>query len=114
MMTEEIDKLADASDISRGFTVVPVLSFLTGHRLDDVVGAYVSGLRPSAVRISHGEIKLDARLWRVTIYVNEADFVMGIEQEVEVLLPEGCENGGDLDDRVGNPSCVDWDALNNE
>lgn len=97
-MSESLD------DISRGYTVIPVLEFLAGRRLDDVAGAYISALRPSSVRITTGEIKLDARPWRVTIYVNPTEeFIVGIEQEVEVLLGEGIENGDELHQMAGCP-----------
>lgn len=76
-----------------GFTSIRVLEFLNGRKLDDVVLAYVNGLRPSCIRICEDAAHADARTWRVTIWVNENDIVKCINQEIEVWLPEGVRNG---------------------
>jgi len=50
-----------------------------------VVGLYALGaLRPSAVRISRGELHTDAMTWRVSVVVDENDVIEDIEQEVAV------------------------------
>ena len=82
-----------------GYMCIPVLQDLWGRKLDEVVMAYVHSLRPSMVRIADKGIKLDSRLWRVTIWirrVKRTPFVHRIEQEVEVLLPEGVAHGDAL------------------
>lgn len=82
-----------------GYLCLPVLQDLWGRKLDEVVMAYVHSLRPSVVRITDAGIKLDCRLWRVTIWVEKVKrsrFVRRIEQEVEVLLPQGVAHGDAL------------------
>lgn len=76
--------------------IIPVLQFLWGHKVDEVAMAYVHALRPSHIRISDGMIKCDAQIWRITIYVEKSDRIRKIEQEVEVALPHGIENGYEL------------------
>lgn len=82
---------------SVGFTSIRVLEFLHGKLWDDIALGYVHALRPSTVRISHGAIKCDARTWRVTVYIDDNDRIEYIEQEVEVGLPHGIDDGYDLD-----------------
>ena len=53
-----------------GYTVIDVLPELTGLPLNNLVMAHVVALRPSAVRVSWGEVCCDARTWRVTIHVD--------------------------------------------
>lgn len=84
---------------SEGSLSVPVLEFLRGRKLDEVVTSYLHALRPSMVRITEGTVKLDARRWRVTIFVKKIKrsfFVTRIEQEVPVLLPNGVSHGDAL------------------
>jgi hypothetical protein len=84
---------------SSGWRSIPVLEFLNGRLLDEVVMAHVHALRPSMVRITEGTIKLDARIWRVTIYiklVGRRRFVRHIEQEVSIGLPKGLGHGDAL------------------
>ncbi len=83
----------EAGARSRGWTVIEVLSFLWGRKLDEVVMAYVHALRPSYVRITNGGMTLDARTWRVTIVVDDKNFVKRITQEVSVTLPTGVAHG---------------------
>ena len=85
----------------RSYTVIEPLPFLHGHQWDDRALAYVDALRPSQVRVVTDGVKLNACCWRVTIYVNEHNFIERIEQEVQVGLPKGIMHGMDLDSKLG-------------
>ena len=87
-----------------GYTSIRVLPDLENRPWDDVAKAYLRALRPSAIRevIEDGEIKSDAKLWHVTVYLTSSNFVRLIEQEVEVELPDGVENGHALRCRLGS------------
>lgn len=88
-----------------GYTVIPVLEFLWGKPWNDMAKNYLRALRPSDVRETFGEIKNDARPWRVTVILERVitpagielptPIVKRIEQEVEVNL-EGATCGFDL------------------
>ena len=81
-----------------GFGEIEVLSFLKGRKWDEVALAYVHALRPSSIRVTTGICKLDARIWRVTVYVDKNDIIQEIGQEVEVGLPDGVEHADALED----------------
>ena len=73
------------------FTSIAVLTELYGLPWDDpVMPAYVSALRPSAVRvIEHGHLtRSNAIPWRVTVYLTALRRVREVVQEVQVELPE--------------------------
>jgi hypothetical protein len=76
-----------------GYLSIEVLTFLNGQPWDDVARAFVHALRPSEVRVSTGELKSDAKLWRVTVMVDRESRIIGIDQEVEVVLPDGFPHG---------------------
>jgi hypothetical protein len=79
-----------------GFTVVDVLPFLRGRKWDERALGFVHTLRPSYIRVTRGEVKTDARTWRVTVYVDHADTILSIKQEVEIgLTGTDWENGYD-------------------
>jgi hypothetical protein len=82
------------------YLVLPVCEFLNRCRFDALAVAAISSLRPSGVRVvSPGDIATDdARLWRVTVYVNGADEIERIEQEVEAQLDDQSplKHGADL------------------
>lgn len=85
-----------------GYLSIEVLTFLNGHPWDEVALAFVHSLRPSSVRViseNEGETA-DARTWRVTIYLKDADCIKYIRQEVEVSLPEGVAHGSALRDAL--------------
>lgn len=81
---------------SFSYTSIDVLPFLKGRPWDDVSLAYVSGLRPSYIRVVHGAMHCDARVWRVTVYLDDKDLITDISQEVMVWLPEGVRHGSAL------------------
>lgn len=83
-----------------GYTSIKMLEFLNGRPWDDIALAYVHALRPYAIRVVNGAETCDAVTWRVTVYVDAANVITGIRQEVEVWLPEGVENGYDLGKRI--------------
>lgn len=76
-----------------GYTSIEVLKHIWGKPWDEIALAYVHSLRPSTIRVSSGVVHSDARVWRVTVIVNEKDFIHSITQEVEVGLPEGIPHG---------------------
>lgn len=78
---------------SIGWKSIKVLEFLNDKQWDDVALAYVHALRPSSIRVTEGTTKLDARVWRVTVYINEDNTIRYISQEVEVGLPENVAHG---------------------
>lgn len=84
----------------RGWTSNKVLEFLNGRQWDDIALGYVHGLRPSAIRVTSGDETCDSVTWRVTVYVDDKNVITGMRQEVEVWLPEGVKNGGDLSSRI--------------
>lgn len=81
----------------RGYTVITVLECLKGQPLDDYAYGLIESLRPSAVRVSRGEIKTDAWTWRVTVMLKEeppgTNIIDEVFQEVEIGLPDGVNNG---------------------
>lgn len=85
-----------------GYTRVECLPHLKGRAFDEVARAYLTALRPSSIRLlthNAGEY-MDARTWRVSIYLDENEKIDSIWQEVEVALPEGVQNGYELDQRL--------------
>ena len=85
---------------NQGYTVIEVLPFLVGRPCDDVAMAYIAALRPSYIRITTGERTCDARIWRVTVVVDENDIIQRVEQEVNVGLPEPFGCGWELDQYI--------------
>lgn len=85
-----------------GFTRVQVLSNLVGKPWDGVAMAYLRSLRPNRVRVMRegGAVTSDFVLWRVTVWIDAAELVLSIEQEVEVDLPDGVESAHDLERRL--------------
>lgn len=79
--------------MSLGYLSIEMLTFLKGQPWDDVARAYVHGLRASEVRVSTGELKSNAKLWRVTVMVDAKARITEITQECEVALPAGIEHG---------------------
>lgn len=99
-----------------GFLSIKVLEFLNGREWDEVALAYVHSLRPSCIRVTTDCITLDARTWRVTVYVDNKNIITGIEQEVEVGLPDGVAHGEALRHafhyEINSPQ-VKWHSLPN-
>ena len=83
-----------------GFLSLDVLPFLVGRKWDTVSLAYVHSLRPSSLRVVTDGIQLDARPWRVTVWIDENDFIKKIQQEVKVGLPDECNSGSALKDAL--------------
>lgn len=73
----------------RGYISLPVLHFLTGQPWDAVALGLIHTLRPSCLRVTHGEETTDSILWRVTVMLDERDCIQWIQQTVEVGLPDG-------------------------
>lgn len=86
----------DNKNICISYAVIPVLDFLKGKPYDDYAKAYIYGLRPSSVRVSTGCIKCDARVDRVTVYVQDFNGLLcidRIEQEISVAFPFVMDGG---------------------
>lgn len=83
---------------SRGFICIKVLPELNGRPWNDVALGYLHSLRPSRIRvIKDGWTQCDSRLWRVTVYLEkDGETIKRIDQEIQVGLPEGCNNGAHL------------------
>lgn len=80
------------------YTTIKVLEFLVGRQYDEIAKAYIRALRPSAVRVTDGGVKCDSKTWRVTVILDrETKAIWEISQEVEVDLPDGIDNGWELD-----------------
>jgi len=85
-----------------GFLSIPVLEFLNGLKWTSTTKNMLAALRPSTIRESWGELKLDAQSWRVTVHLkgDEKDPVIDyIRQEVQVGL-EGYEHGWALEQQL--------------
>jgi hypothetical protein len=80
--------------MSMGSTSLPVLQQLWGTPWCNAAANFLPALRPSCVRVTRGEVTLDAVNWRVTVYLNDDNTISRIEQEVEVGLV-GFRNGHD-------------------
>lgn len=81
-------------------TTIDVLPWLWNQPWNELALAYVSALRPSCIRFSRGEVFCDARSWRVTVTLDSHDLIVGIQQEVQVGLPDGIPHGAALDDAL--------------
>lgn len=90
-----------------GYLSVPVLEFLWGSQHDQYTRCFLRALRPSEVRIVRGGCQMDARKWRVTIWIEKdpaypnRERIKRITQEVEVDLVEGVEHGAALARHMG-------------
>lgn len=89
---------------SCGYTSIEVLPFLKGKPWDRIALGFVHALRPSKIRVTQGEVTCDARMWRVTVTVDDSNVIKEITQEVEVALPNGIANGGTLE-RIAKGKC---------
>ena len=81
-----------------GYASIPVLQFLNGHPWDHIALAWVSSMRPDKIRvIEYGGMEtLDARTWRVSVYLDENSMIQSIRQEVCVSLPPDIDSGHEL------------------
>jgi len=78
------------------FNSIEVLEFLKGTKWGEVALTYVSSLRPSSIRVTTGDTKCDARVWRVTVYVDENDIIQEIIQEVQMDASSSIWSGSHL------------------
>ena len=87
-----------------GGDIIKVLDFLVGHPWDDYALGFIHSLRPSTIRVvgPNEGVQLSALKWRVTVYLNSDRQITCIEQEVEVGLPEGIDNGYTLATLLSN------------
>lgn len=75
---------------------VPICEFLYGKPWDNVALAYVSGAKPSSIRVTTGMVHLDSRVGRVTVFVDDKNIITSIDQEQCVSVPETIVNGSAL------------------
>jgi hypothetical protein len=76
---------------SGGYTVIPVLQFLWGLPLTNLVLAYARGLNPTSLLISDGTITTIASPGRLAIFVDPADVVTRIQLEISVSYGSGSD-----------------------
>ena len=81
---------------------IRVLEFLKGRPWDDLALGFVHALRPSKIRVlEHNDCQqCDARIWRVTVYLNEAGLIDYIEQEVELGATDKHRNGHEMEGAI--------------
>lgn len=84
-----------------GFASIKVLEFIYGKPWNKYALCLVHSLRPSYIRVSNGGIQCDARIWRVTVFVDGNNLIRNIIQEVEVGLTDDCDYSSDLFDKIG-------------
>lgn len=85
---------------SVSYTSIECLQFLKGSLWNQGTLNYVHALRPSSIRVTEGCMKMDSRIWRVTVIINKDGIIKKISQEVEV----GCigfKNASDMDNAYG-------------
>lgn len=81
---------------NRVWVSIPVLEFLWGRPWNNVALNYVMALRPSVIRVTAGCVTSDARVWRVTVYLEEDErTIKSISQHVGAW-GIGCRYGADL------------------
>lgn len=78
-----------------GYTSIAVLPFLNGRKWDERALGFVYALRPSKIRVTYGEEKLNSVSWRVTVRVDRDDVIRSVTQEVQVGLAPGWRYGED-------------------
>ena len=82
---------------SIGWSSIPVLEFLNGLPWDDLALGFLHAVNPSCIRVTDGCTKCDAITGRVTVYLKEdSKTIKKITQEVRVGLPDGINNGHEL------------------
>lgn len=84
----------------RSTVTLEPLPWLHGRKWDELALAYLHSLRPSWVRVIPAGQRphQDPHLWRVTVFLdNDGASIRAIEQEVDVGLPDGIDNGDELD-----------------
>jgi hypothetical protein len=85
----------ETRDHSFGWFSLPVLQELWGTPWNNAATNFLRCLRPSAVRVTTGNVTLDSMPWRVTVLLNgNRRTIQSIHQEVEVAL-NGFRNGSD-------------------
>ena len=48
---------------------------------------FFNAVRPSSIRVTESAMKMDARRWRVTVFIDKNNIIQSIDQEVEVGIP---------------------------
>jgi hypothetical protein len=86
------------SSDNSSFTVIEVLPELKGKPWNAVALAYISGLRPSYIRVlkSKDWQTMDGMSWRVSVRLDTENRIQEITQEVCVSLPENISTGHHL------------------
>jgi hypothetical protein len=81
-----------------GYTSIKVLPELNGKPWNDAALGYVHSLRPSDIRVSKDWcLQCSFQAWRVTVYLKkDGETIEMIKQQVEVGLPDGCNNATHL------------------
>lgn len=117
-------KETDKADIYRGYNgssyvdpestsggTIEVLPQLNGKPFNNEAINLIHSVRPSCIRVTTDRICLDARQWRVTVYLKKDDItIRKIEQEVQI----GCYGHGEYKDVSNKPSADHGPAVINE
>lgn len=96
---KEIRKSYPKEDSKKtGFATIEVLEKLKGTPYNNAAHNFLKSLRPSSIRVvEYGNpVTSDAKIWRVTVYLDINKNIGLIEQEVEVGLT-GFRNGRDAE-----------------
>lgn len=78
------------------FEVIEVLEFLKGRKWDDIALAYCTALNPTYIRVTTGIITLDARVGRITVYIDSSDNIYKITQETRIKVGDNIRSGEHL------------------
>lgn len=70
-----------------GAPMMPILPRAIGREWDDIVLGALHAYRPSSIRVTTGSMKLDSRIGRITVIVNEKNIIREILMEVDVGIP---------------------------
>lgn len=68
------------------YACIHIFPQLVGETWNDRILGILHAARPSAIRVTTGEVHTDAKQWRITVLVNEDSVITAIEQEVEIAL----------------------------
>ena len=82
----------------RSYSVIEVLAFLKGRKIDKVVMGYLHALRPSKIEVVpfRESTHCDAFTWRVRIFLNKDETIDCIQQEIQVGCYDDVEHGAHL------------------
>jgi hypothetical protein len=72
---------------SGGCNPISIAPQLIGRLWDDLALGILHAYNPTYIRVTEGDIKCDARLGRITVWVTDQNIIESIDQEVEIGIP---------------------------